>query len=84
MRACKLCLAPDCEPAARSQGRDLLHCPACELVFVPEAEWVSLADERAAARKNRDWKKSDEIRDRIKAAGYQIEDTPQGQKITKA
>lgn len=47
MRACKLCLAPDCEPAARSQGRDLLHCPACELVFVPEAEWVSLADERA-------------------------------------
>ncbi len=48
------------------------------------ADIQSLADERAAARKNRDWKKSDEIRDRIKAAGYQIEDTPQGQKITKA
>lgn len=50
---------------------------------LPE-EVQALADERAAARKMRDWKKSDEIREKIKSLGYQIEDTPQGQKITKA
>ncbi len=48
------------------------------------ADVQALADERAAARKSRDWKRSDELRDQIKAAGYQIEDTPQGQKISKA
>ena len=43
----------------------------------------ALADERAAARKNRDWKRSDELRDAIRQLGYAIEDTPQGQKIQK-
>ena len=42
-----------------------------------------LADERAQARKEKNWKRSDELRDQIKAAGYMIEDTPQGQKITR-
>ncbi len=43
----------------------------------------ALADERAAARKNKDWKRSDELRDAIRQLGYAIEDTPQGQKIQK-
>ncbi len=43
----------------------------------------SLADERAEARKARDWKKSDEIREQIKALGYTVEDTAQGQKLRK-
>lgn len=50
---------------------------------LPE-EIQRMADERAAARKEKNWKRSDELRDAIKAAGYTIEDTPQGQKITKA
>ncbi len=48
----------------------------------PEVQ--AMVDERAAARKNRDWKKSDELRDRIQAAGYILEDTPAGQKVRKS
>ena len=47
------------------------------------AEIVSLVQERAEARKNRDWVKSDELRDRIISAGYILEDTKQGQKVRK-
>ena len=50
---------------------------------LPE-EIQRLADERAQARKEKNWKKSDELRDALKAAGYTVEDTPQGQKIAKA
>lgn len=42
-----------------------------------------MVDRRAAARKVKDWKLSDELRDAIKAAGYILEDTPQGQKVRK-
>ncbi len=47
------------------------------------AEVQKLVDDRAAARKARDWKKSDELREAIKALGYILEDTPQGQKVRK-
>ena len=47
------------------------------------ADIRAMVDERAAARKARDWKRSDELRDAIKAAGYILEDTPQGQKVRK-
>ena len=42
-----------------------------------------LADERAQARKEKNWKRSDELRDALAAAGYAVKDTPQGQSITK-
>jgi cysteinyl-tRNA synthetase len=42
-----------------------------------------LVDRRAAARKNKDWNLSDTLRDEIKALGYILEDTPQGQKVRK-
>ena len=42
-----------------------------------------LVDRRAAARKNKDWKLSDTLRDEIKALGFILEDTPQGQKVRK-
>jgi cysteinyl-tRNA synthetase len=47
------------------------------------ADIAALVQERAEARKNRDWAKSDELRDRITAAGYILEDTKQGQKVRK-
>ena len=47
------------------------------------AEIQAMIDERAAARKAKDWKRSDELRDAIRAAGYVLEDTPQGQKVRK-
>ncbi|MBO4925799.1 MAG: cysteine--tRNA ligase [Clostridia bacterium] len=48
------------------------------------AEIQALADERAQARKEKNWKRSDELRDALLAAGYAVKDTPQGQNITKA
>ena len=47
------------------------------------ADIQQMVDDRAAARKAKDWKRSDELRDAIKAAGYILEDTPQGQKVRK-
>ncbi len=44
----------------------------------------TLVDERAQARANRDWKKSDALRDELIARGYTVEDTKLGQKITRA
>ncbi len=43
----------------------------------------AMVEERAEARKNKDWKRSDELRDAIKALGYILEDTPGGQKVRK-
>jgi len=40
-------------------------------------------DERKTARANKDWKKSDELRDKIKSLGYEVKDTPEGQQISK-
>jgi cysteinyl-tRNA synthetase len=40
-----------------------------------------LADERAAARKNRDWTASDRLREEIKALGFAVEDSKEGQKV---
>ena len=48
------------------------------------ADIRAMVDERAEARKNKDWKRSDELRDAIKAAGYILEDTKQGQKVRKS
>lgn len=46
-------------------------------------EVQAMVNERAEARKNKDWKRSDELRDAIKAQGYILEDTPAGQKVRK-
>ena len=48
------------------------------------ADIQALADARVQARKDRDWKKSDELRDQLKALGYIVEDTKEGQKVRKA
>ncbi|MFT5090376.1 MAG: cysteinyl-tRNA synthetase, partial [Planctomycetota bacterium] len=35
------------------------------------------------ARSDKDWAKADELRDKIVAAGYEIEDTPDGPKLSR-
>jgi cysteinyl-tRNA synthetase len=47
-------------------------------------EIIALLDERAAARAAKDWQLSDELRDKMLAAGWQVKDTKEGQKPTPA
>ena len=49
---------------------------------IPE-EINKLAEERERSRKDKDFKKSDELRDKINSLGYEIKDTSEGQKISK-
>jgi cysteinyl-tRNA synthetase len=46
-------------------------------------EIQALAEARTAAKKNKDFKRSDAIRDELKAKGWLIEDTPKGIKLKK-
>jgi len=48
------------------------------------AEVQDLVNQRDQARKEKNWRRSDELRDALAAAGYTVKDTPQGQRITKA
>jgi cysteinyl-tRNA synthetase len=50
---------------------------------IPE-EIEKLVEEREEARKKGDFKKADEIREKIKSMGYLVEDTKNGPKIKKA
>jgi len=47
------------------------------------AEITAVANEREQARLAKDWKKSDELRDRLVALGWEVRDSKEGQKITK-
>jgi len=51
-------------------------------IVVPE-EVAQLAKERAKARREKDWKRSDELRDLISALGWEVRDTKDGQKLTR-
>jgi cysteinyl-tRNA synthetase len=50
------------------------------LTGVVDALVQGLLEERAQARADQDWARADAIRDRLKAAGVEIEDTPDGPK----
>lgn len=49
---------------------------------IPE-EVKNLLEERNLARSNKDWAKSDELRDKITAMGYSLKDTKEGTEISK-
>jgi cysteinyl-tRNA synthetase len=49
-----------------------------EDVGIPEADIEKLIEERKSARKNRDYRRADEIRQELLKAGIQLKDTPQG------
>ena len=47
-------------------------------------ELQKLIDERAAARKAKDWATADRIRDELAARGITLKDTPQGVQIIRS
>jgi len=51
---------------------------------VLDSDIQALIDKRSEARKNRDFKTADEIRDQLKAMGIVLEDTPRGVKWSRA
>lgn len=48
-----------------------------------EQEIIELLEQRKIARENKDWAKSDELRDIITQKGYTVKDTKEGQNIKK-
>jgi cysteinyl-tRNA synthetase len=53
-----------------------------ENVEIPD-DVLKIADEREVARKNKDWKKSDALREKIKKKGWQVDDIKEGYKLKK-
>jgi len=53
-------------------------------VYEIPTEILALAEERTQARLDKNWALSDEIRDKVLAAGFIIEDTRDGAKVKKA
>ena len=51
-------------------------------ISIPE-EIKKILDEREQARENKDFKKSDELREKINSLGYEVKDTPEGQKVSR-
>jgi cysteinyl-tRNA synthetase len=49
----------------------------------PPPEIAKLAEARAQARLAKDFRKSDELRDELKAHGWEVRDTKDGQKVTR-
>ncbi len=49
---------------------------------IPE-EIMQIVKERIEARKNKDWSRSDELRDLIKEKGYELKDTKEGTTVSK-
>lgn len=47
------------------------------------AEIQAMAEEREAARTQKQWDRADELRDAILAAGFQIEDAREGPQLKK-
>jgi len=48
-----------------------------------DEEVEKILEERKLARQNKDWAKSDELRDKLKAMGIIVKDTAMGQQITR-
>jgi cysteinyl-tRNA synthetase len=48
------------------------------------AEILSMAEERQKARQDRDFARADALRDEILAAGFSIEDSPDGPRLRRA
>jgi len=60
-------------------GLDLFKVEEMEI----SEELKDLIEKRDIARKNKEWEKSDELREKISGLGYEVADTPEGTKVKK-
>ena len=49
----------------------------------PPPEVVNLVEQRQAARVAKDWAAADELREQIAVLGWEVKDTPDGQKLRR-
>ena len=63
-------------------GLDIIKSANAEEAALP-AEITRLVEERNAARKAKDWAKSDELRAALQSAGYEVGDSPQGTTVKR-
>lgn len=63
-------------------GLKITEATASKKEEIPQ-EILELAEQRKVARSNKDWAKSDELRDIIQEKGYQVKDTKEGVEIKK-
>ena len=75
-------LSLDLKKAALKLKAEQAEREANRYAGIPE-EVVTLVEERAEAKKAKDFAKADALRDQVKAMGYTIKDTPQGAEIIK-
>ena len=72
---------PDVEPALR----EMLYVIGFEHLLQADEpideELLSLAAEREAARRARDFDRADRVRDELRARGYEVRDTPEGPEL---
>jgi cysteinyl-tRNA synthetase len=61
----------------------VLDLEAETIVAIPH-EVTQLAEERENARRQKNWKRSDELRERISALGWEVRDTKDGSKLTRS
>jgi cysteinyl-tRNA synthetase len=52
-----------------------------EIIIPPDV--AQLAQDRENARREKNWKRSDELRERISALGWEVRDTKEGSKLTQ-
>ena len=64
-----------------ASGGRVVNLNAPQALLLPNAE--QMAQQRAQARKAKNWAEADRLRDAIAAAGYLLEDTPQGPVLKK-
>ena len=63
-------------------GLKITEATASKKEEIPQ-DILDLAEQRKVARENKDWAKSDELRDIIQEKGYQVKDTKEGMEIKK-
>ena len=50
----------------------------------PPDDVLALIEKRQQARADKSWAESDRLRDEIASLGWQVQDTPEGQKLVRA
>ena len=75
------------EGAGDADLREMLGVLGLEALLESEeapAEAVALAEQREAARRDKDWGEADRLRDALRDMGWEVRDGPQGPELVKA